>query len=116
MRLEPVADRIIQMSEATFLQGRNIMNNVLALHEILHETERRGQVGVVLKLDFEKAYDKVQWGFLIQCFQAMGFSRTWFSWIQMVLENGTVAVKVNNQIGPYFQRCKGIEQEDPLSP
>jgi hypothetical protein len=42
---------------------RNIMNNILALHEILHETKRRGAKGVVLKLDFEKAYDRVHWGF-----------------------------------------------------
>jgi hypothetical protein len=35
------------------------MNNVLALHEILHETKRRGEIGVVLKLDFKKAYDKI---------------------------------------------------------
>jgi hypothetical protein len=40
MRLEPVVDKIIHMSQATFLQGRNIMNNVLELHEILHETNK----------------------------------------------------------------------------
>jgi hypothetical protein len=43
------------------------MNSVLALHEILHETKRNKRVGVVLKLDLEKAYDKVIWDFLIQC-------------------------------------------------
>lgn len=41
------------------MKGRNIMNRVLALHEVLHETKKNGEVGVVLKLDFEKAYDKV---------------------------------------------------------
>jgi hypothetical protein len=35
------------------------MNGVLALLEILHETKRRGALGVILKLDFEKAYDKI---------------------------------------------------------
>jgi hypothetical protein len=37
------------------------MNSVLALHEILHETKKNGKIGVVLKLDFEKAYDKAHW-------------------------------------------------------
>jgi hypothetical protein len=37
------------------------MSGVLILHEILHETNRRKEVGVVLKLDFEKVYDKVNW-------------------------------------------------------
>jgi hypothetical protein len=35
------------------------MNGVMALHEILHETKRRREVGVILKIDFKKAYDKV---------------------------------------------------------
>jgi hypothetical protein len=61
IRLELVAGRIIHKSLTTFLKGRNIMNSILALHEILHETniKRKVEVEVVLKLDFEKAYDKV---------------------------------------------------------
>jgi hypothetical protein len=42
------------------------MNNVLALHEILHETKKNGEIVIVLKLDFENAYDKVHWGFLMK--------------------------------------------------
>jgi hypothetical protein len=41
------------------MKGRNIMSRVIALHEILHETKERKEYGVVLKLDFKKAYDKV---------------------------------------------------------
>jgi hypothetical protein len=58
MRLDPVAGRLIHKAQTTFIHGRNIMNGVLALHEILHETKRKKQVGIILKLDFEKAYDK----------------------------------------------------------
>jgi hypothetical protein len=57
--MEPATDRIIHKAQNTFIKGRNIMNGVLTLHEILHETKRRGEIGVVLKLDFEKAYDKI---------------------------------------------------------
>jgi hypothetical protein len=53
------ARRIIHKNQSAFLEGRNIMSNILALHEMLHETKRRKGLGVVLKLDFEKAYDKV---------------------------------------------------------
>jgi hypothetical protein len=90
----------------------NIMNIVL----VLHETKRRKETGVILKLDFEKSYDKVHWGFLIKCLRARGFSSTWCSWIEQILHNGTVAVKINNCVGPYFQNHKGVRQGDPLSP
>jgi hypothetical protein len=41
-----------------FMEGRNIMSGIMALHEVLHETKKTKKVGIVLKLDFEKAYDK----------------------------------------------------------
>jgi hypothetical protein len=116
IRLEHVADRIIHKVQTAFIKRRNIMNGVLALHEIFHETKRRGEIGVILKLDFEKAYDKVHWGFLLQCLRKRGFNETLCKWIQDVLQNGTFAVKVNNSIGPYFLSYKGVRQGDPLSP
>ena len=64
------------------------MNGVMALHEILHETKHRKEVGVVLKLDFEKAYDKVNWGFMIDCLKLRGFSERWCSWIHQVVTGG----------------------------
>lgn len=111
-----VADRIIHKSQAVFLPGRNITNNILALHEILHETKGRRKEGIVLKLDFEKGYDKVHWGFLLQCLMMRGFCEKWCDWIKMVLFGGTVAVKINNKVGLYFQSKKGVRQGDPLSP
>jgi hypothetical protein len=53
------------------------MNNILALHEILHETKKGRGKDIVLKLDFEKAYDKVHWMFLLHCSAKRGFSDTW---------------------------------------
>jgi len=65
LRIAPYAKRLIDIAQFAFMQERNIMNGMMALHEILHETKHRKEVGVVLKLDFEKAYDKVNWGFMI---------------------------------------------------
>jgi hypothetical protein len=61
-----------------------------------------GQTSIILKLDFEKAYDKIHWGFLMQCLRARCFNEKWCSWIQMVLQDWTVAVKINDHVGPYF--------------
>jgi len=89
------------------------MNSVMALHEILHETKRNKEVGVVLKLDFEKAYDKINWNFLFDCLHLWSFCDTW---IKIVVTGGTVCVKLNNIEGPYFVSHKGVRQGDPLSP
>jgi hypothetical protein len=44
LRLEPIARRLIHNSQTAFIQGRNIMNGVMALYEILHETKKKGKL------------------------------------------------------------------------
>src|SRR5438128_11454742 len=92
------------------------MEGVLVLHETLHELHRKKIDGVILKLDFEKAYDKVKWSFLQQALRMKGFAPRWCGWIEKVMSRGSVAIKVNDQVGHYFQTRKGVRQGDPLSP
>jgi hypothetical protein len=58
-RLELVMDKLIHSTQNAFMKKRNIVSGIICLHEILHETKRRKEVGIVMKLDFKKAYDKV---------------------------------------------------------
>ena len=66
--------------------------------------------------DFEKAYDKVKWNFLLQTHRLKGFSPKWIEWIKSFISGDNVAINVNDEIGPYFQTKKGLRQGDPLSP
>ena len=63
---------------------------------------------VISKLDFEKPYDKVYWPFLQQALKTKGCSPTWCKWIETVVSEGNVGVKVNGEIGPYFHTRKGL--------
>ena len=78
------------------------------LHETIHELHRKKQDGVILKLDFEKAYDKLKWPFIQQVLRMKGFSSTWCEWISKIISRGSVAVKVNDNIGHYFRTRKGV--------
>lgn len=69
LRLEKVMGKIINRCQSGFIKNRNIMDGVMALHEILHDTRVKKKDGPVLKLDFEKAYDKINWKFLFKCLE-----------------------------------------------
>jgi hypothetical protein len=58
-RITEIAKKVISPTQTAFLPGRNIMEGVIILHETIHEMHMKGQSGVILKLDFEKAYDKI---------------------------------------------------------
>jgi hypothetical protein len=59
-----IATKLINPSQMAFIPGRNIMEGMLMLHETIHEIHRKKMSGIILKLDFEKTYDKVNWKFL----------------------------------------------------
>lgn len=110
LRIEPFSDRLIHDTQTAFMKGRNITSGIICLHEILHETKKRNEAGVLLKIDFEKAYDKVSWDLLFECLHMRGFSDKWCEWIKQVVSGGTVSIKLNNSCGPYIKSFKGVRQ------
>ncbi|KAK1698474.1 hypothetical protein QYE76_015171 [Lolium multiflorum] len=72
-RMDPVANRIIGPHQTAFIKGRNILDGPLALIEIIHEIKTKKLGGILLKLDFEKAYDRVNWDFLAEVLRGKGF-------------------------------------------
>jgi hypothetical protein len=91
-----------------FLPGRYILEGVVVLHETIHELKRKKQKGIILKLDFEKAYDKVNWDFLQQVLRMKGFPNMWCQWMERVVSKGSVCVQVNDNLGHFFQTKKGL--------
>ena len=77
------------------MSGRNILEEVVILHETLHEMHKKKLNGVVLKLYFQKAYDKINWSFLQQTLRMKGFSPIWRQWNENIVIKGSV---VNDEI------------------
>lgn len=76
-RLQPLLQKIISPYQAAFLKGRFIHDNSIIAHEILHSMRyrKRGKVGwLAMKCDMEKAFDKVEWKFLLCILKNLGFS------------------------------------------
>jgi hypothetical protein len=95
--------------QIAFIKTRDITDGIVYLHEILYECKRRKWQGVILKLDFEKAYDKVNWAYLFECLTKCG-------WMKTLVIDGTLSVKINNNLGYYFETHRGVGQGDPISP
>jgi hypothetical protein len=115
-KMTGIATKLINPSQTTFIPRRNIMEGVVMLHETIHEIHKKKMSGVILKLDFEKAYDKVNWNFLQQTLRVKGFLEKWCHWIDQFVSKGSEGVKVNDDLSRYFQTKKDLRQEDHLSP
>jgi hypothetical protein len=72
--------------------------------------------GLLLKLDFEKAYDRVNWDFLREVLVCKGFLVMLVHRLMQLVMGGQTAINVNREIGPFFRNARGVRQGDPLSP
>jgi hypothetical protein len=106
----------IHQCHTAFIKGSYITDGVALLQEDLKEAKFMKQQGVVLKIDFEKADDKVNWNFLLDCCKQKDFSDSWMIWIKKVVIEGTLSVKVNDKKGAYFGSHKVVRQGDPFAP
>jgi hypothetical protein len=73
LSLEKVSQRLISKEQNAFIHGRYILESVVIAHEIVHSIHKSKEPGVLLKLDYEKAYDRVNIDFLIEILRLRGF-------------------------------------------
>lgn len=115
-RMKKVMGRIIGDTQTAFLKGRFILDGVLIAIEAVDFLLRSKKKAMVLKVDFEKAYDSVDWCFLLHMLENMGFGQKWCKWIKACLKSSTISVLVNGSPTKEFCMERGLRQGDPLAP
>ena len=107
---------MVGKNQTGFIKGRNILDGIVVLHEVIHELQSSNQKGLILKIDFEKAYDRVRWSFLEQVMEKKAFPAKWIQWVMSTVRGGQVCINVNGERSSYFKTFRGLRQGDPLSP
>jgi hypothetical protein len=109
-------EKLISQSQTALIPSRKIMEGVFMLHETIHELHRKKMNGFILKLDFERAYAKVNLDILQQPLRMKGFSQKWCHRIDQFVHEGSIGIKINIGMGIYFQTKKCLRVGDSLSP
>jgi hypothetical protein len=115
-RLTKVVVALISNTQNAFIPGKNILEGVAILHETIHELKRKKQKGIILKLDFKKAYDKVQWSFMLEVLEKKKFPPKWIEWIYQIVSGGRVGIDFNGEPGEFFRTYKCLRQGGSLFP
>jgi hypothetical protein len=115
-RMKKVMDRIISKPQNTFVKGRQILDSVFIASEFLDSKLKSKELGVLCKLDMEKAYDHVDWNFPLYILRRCGFGEKLCSWIKHCITLVRFLVLINGVPSGFFGSSHGVRQGDPLSP
>lgn len=116
-RMQHVIDNLVGKEQATFVPGRVISDNVILSHELVKSyTRKHVSPRCMIKVDIQKAYDSVEWGFIEQVLRGMGFPAKFISWIMICISTVSYRVFTNGTLAPSFVAKRDLRQGDPLSP
>eukprot|EP00253_Pinus_taeda_P026765 PITA_26765 len=107
-RLKSILPGIISEEQSGYVEGRQILDNILLAQEMIHLLHSRKEAGMLMQLDLSKAYDKVSWRYLEVVLEAFGFCRTWIKWILALIKSPRYSILVNGAPSVPFTPSRGI--------
>ena len=115
-RFKQVLPNLIDNDQTGFLKGRFIGENIRLIDSIIKYTAAKNIPGLLLFLDFEKAFDTVEWSFLNKTLQHYNFGPSAIQWIKLFYHNTESCILNNGWSSDFFKLERGVRQGCPLSP
>jgi len=109
-------NKLVSKDQNGFVPGRYIglnINRILNLIEICKENKING---ILLNIDFEKAFDCIEWDFIYSALEAFGFPHIFIKWVKVLYNNISSCVINNGKFTTFFDLQRGVRQGCPLSP
>ena len=116
IRLEKIVPCIIHADQVGFVKGRSSSDNLRRLLHLMWQNREADKPVAAFSLDAEKAFDRVEWRFLIHVLENFGFGLGFIKWIQLIYAEPKASVLTNGVVSSFFNISRGAKQGDPLSP
>ncbi len=116
LRLQNCLADLIHPNQSGFISDRYIGESIRSIQDIMAYTDKNKLSGLLLFIDFEKAFDSVEWPFLFKVLEYYNFGNVFRKWISIFYCNISSCVMNNGHTCGYFPLERGVRQGDPLSP
>ena len=107
-RLKPLMPRLVSQEQSGFVERRKILDDIILTQEMIHSLKKIKILGMLIKVNLVKAYDKVSWHFLKVMLKAFGFKHGWIRWIGNLGSSTFFSILVNGAPTSTFQASRGL--------
>ena len=114
-RLQKVLPKLVNEDQVGYIRGRYIGQNIRIIKDIMTYTAKKNLPGYSLLIDFEKAFDSIEWPFLIKCLKLYNFGENFIRWVQLLHKNIEPCVTNNGYLSQPFNLSRGVRQGCPIS-
>ena len=94
-RLKRVLPNLIHENQSGYVPGRSICENIRSILDIMEYTKDNNKLGILFFIDFEKAFDSLEWDFLNKCLELFNFGPEFITWVNIFYKN-TQSCVINN--------------------
>ncbi len=115
-RIKPILKEVISDTQKGFPKGRYIGECSRSVLDIILRAEEEEIPGLLILLDFEKAFDTIEWSFIQKTLTFLGFGESFCHWVKSLYTNLTSCIINNGHCSDFFSLERGVRQGDPLSP
>uniref|UniRef100_A0A3B1IPQ1 Reverse transcriptase domain-containing protein n=1 Tax=Astyanax mexicanus TaxID=7994 RepID=A0A3B1IPQ1_ASTMX len=115
-RMESWLPSIISPDQTGFIKDRHAFSNIRRALNVIYSPPTQDGPEVILSMDAEKAFDRVEWGYLFYTLEKFYFPQNFISWIRLLYSAPKASVRTNNLNSVYFPLQRSTRQGCPLSP
>ena len=114
-RLQKVIPTLVDSDQVGYIKGRYIGENVRILFDTLTHTDLNNLEAYITQVDFEKAFDSIEWDFLFKTLNTLNFGQDFICWIKILYKDISACVGNNGNYSEYFKLSRSIRQGCPIS-
>ena len=115
-RMKQVLPEIINNDQSGFLKGRSIAENSLLIDGIINFVDDMNKSGLLMFLDFENAFDSIEWAFIERALIHFNFGPSLVTWFKLFYNDVLTAIQNNGWVSEHFTPSRGVRQGCPMSP